>query len=100
MSVGFSVIEEYEQALARADDGSAADVARLLADDVVVLTNFGIGDGVEAASAALTGPRLAGLVQGARWSEPIVDGDRIVVRTSQPAGCANRRPGVRVLVRR
>jgi hypothetical protein len=86
VSVGFSVIEEYEQALARADNGSAAEVARLLTDDVVVLTNFGIGDGVEAASAALTGPRLAGLVQGARWSEPIVDGDRIVVRTSQPAG--------------
>jgi hypothetical protein len=49
------------------------------------LTNFGRADGVEAASTTLTGSRLAGIAAGARWSEPNVDGDRIVVTASQPA---------------
>jgi hypothetical protein len=81
-----SAIEAYERALARADDSSAAEVAQLLAADVVALTNFGRADGIEAASAALTGSRLTGLASGARWSEPNVDGDRVVVTASQPAG--------------
>jgi hypothetical protein len=85
VSVRISAIEAYERALARADDRAAEDVAGLLATDVVVLTNFGRADGIEAASAALTGSRLAGLASGARWSEPDVDGDRIGVTALQPA---------------
>lgn len=85
MSVRISAVEAFEQALSRADDRAGADVARLLATDVVALTNFGRAEGVEAAIEVLTGSRLAGFATGARWSEPEVDGDRVVVTASQPA---------------
>ncbi len=86
MNVRISAIEAYQRALERADDRSAADVARLLTADVVALTNFGRADGAEAPSTTLTGSRLTALASGARWSQPEMDGDRIVVIGHQPVG--------------
>ena len=83
VSVRISAIEAYERLCASRRDlgrrrGPAAGA------DVVALTNFGRADGAEAARATLAGAPLAGLVSRAQWSEPEVDGDRIMVTASLP----------------
>lgn len=82
-----SAVAAYEAALSSPDDNTAKAVASVLADDVVVETNFGRAEGIEAALALLTEPRTASLVAGARWSPPSADRNRVVV-TATPAGPA------------
>jgi hypothetical protein len=83
-----SAVAVYQAALASPDhDAAAKAVARVLSDDVVVETNFGRAEGIEAALALLAEPRTASLVAGARWSPPLADGDRRVV-TATPSGPA------------
>jgi hypothetical protein len=65
-------------------EGGTGAVAGILTDDVVVLSNFGRADGVDAAAALLVDPRIAGFVSGGRWSEPAVQGDTVVVTVIQP----------------
>jgi hypothetical protein len=82
-----SAVNTYLTALTSPDDASTRAVAGVLADDVVVDTNFARAEGTEAATALLREPRIAGLAAGARWSEPSVSGDRVSV-TLTPAGPA------------
>jgi len=80
-----SAVEAYTAALMRPDEGSSGLVAGLLTEDVVVQTNFGRAEGVEAAVALLREPRTAGLLAaGARWSEPTANGDRVAVTADLP----------------
>jgi hypothetical protein len=79
--------EAYAKALGTSDDSALKAVASLLADDVVVETNFGRAEGAEAAVALLSEPRTAGLVAGATWSAPEAEGDRLIV-TATPSGPA------------
>jgi hypothetical protein len=80
-----SAAEIYTNALGSSDDSALKAVASVLADDVVVETNFGRAEGAEAAVALLSEPRTAGLVAGAAWSPPAADRGRLVVRAT-PAG--------------
>jgi hypothetical protein len=77
-------IESYRTALVSSNDGSAAAVAGVLADDVVVLTNFGRADGIDAAATLLVDPRIAAFVSGGQWSEPVIQGSAVVVTVTQP----------------
>jgi hypothetical protein len=80
-----SAVEAYTAALMSPDEASSGLVAGVLAEDVVVQTNFGRAEGVEAAVALLREPRTVGLLAaGARWSEPTVDGDRVAVIVELP----------------
>lgn len=84
--------EEIAQALTAllsGGDGAAkAAAGGLLADDIVVETNFGRAEGAQAAVALLAEPRIAGLVTGVRWSAPAADGDRVTA-TGTPSGPAS-----------
>jgi len=81
----FAAVEAYRAALGSTDDDAARAVAGVLADDVVVQTNFGRAEGSAAAVALLREPRTAGLVAGgARWSPPTTDGDRVLVTATLP----------------
>jgi hypothetical protein len=82
-----SAVEAYRNALGSTDDAAAKALTGVLADDVVVESNFGRAEGIEAALALLREPRIAGLAAGARWSQPSADGDRVVV-TATPSGPA------------
>ncbi len=80
MTARSAAVEAYTTALMRSGEDSSGLVGRVLTEDVVVQTNFGRADGVEAAVALLREPRTAGLLAaGARWSEPTADGDRVTV---------------------
>jgi len=74
-------VEAYQNAMSRPGDATAAALAALLSDDVVVQTGFGKAEGVDAALALLREPRMAGLLAaGAQWSPPSADGGRSTVR--------------------
>jgi hypothetical protein len=83
-----AAVEAYTAALIKQDEDSAGPVARVLADDVVVQTNFGRAEGVEAAVALLREPRTAGLLAGGRWSQPAADGDRVAITVAAPPTAA------------
>lgn len=80
-----SAAEAYTNALGSSDHTAVKAATSVLADDIVVETNFGRAEGIEAAIALLAEPRTGGLVAGAAWSPPSPDGDRVVV-TATPAG--------------
>jgi Pyridoxamine 5'-phosphate oxidase len=82
-----SAVAAYQAALSSPGNDTAKAVARVLAEDVVVETNFGRAEGIDAALALLSEPRTASLVAGARWSPPSADGSRVTV-TAIPAGPA------------
>lgn len=86
MTDQISAVAAYQAALASPDDDTKA-VASVLAQDVVVETNFGRAEGIEAALALLGEPRAASLTAGARWSPPLANGSRVTV-TATPAGPA------------
>jgi Pyridoxamine 5'-phosphate oxidase len=80
-----AAVEAYTTALMRSGEDSSGLVAGVLTEDVIVQTNFGRAEGVEAAVALLREPRTAGLLAaGARWSEPTADGDRVAVIAELP----------------
>jgi hypothetical protein len=80
-----AAVEAYLTALGSTDENQAKALGPALADDVLVQTNFGKGQGREAALALLREPRTAGLVAaGVRWSGPASDGDQIVVTGTLP----------------
>jgi hypothetical protein len=66
-------VEAYKTALVNPDDETRAAAVGFLADDVVIWTNFGKAEGVEAAEGLLKEGRAAGLVSGAEWSELAVE---------------------------
>ncbi len=75
----------YQNALTAGGDGAANAVAGVLAPDVVVETNFGRAEGPDAVVDLLAEPRTVGLLAaGVRWSEPSIEGDRIVVIARLP----------------
>lgn len=85
MSQRTAAVEAYLAALGAAEGSAARALAPVLADDILVQTNFGRAQGREAAIAQLTEPRTAGLVAaGVRWSAPHTDAGRIVVTGSLP----------------
>lgn len=78
-----TALQAYQNAIVR---GEHDGVAGYLADDVVVETNFGRAEGLEAAVALLREPRMAGLLAaGSHWSEPAANGDVITVTAELPA---------------
>ena len=78
-----TAVEAYQNAIVKGEDDG---IAGHLADDVVVETNFGRAEGVEAALALLREPRMAGLLAaGPPWSEPTANGDAITVTPQLPA---------------
>jgi hypothetical protein len=80
-----AAVDAYLVALGTADESVARAAGAALADDVLVQSNFGKGEGREAAIALLREPRTAGLVgAGVQWSAPTSDGDRIVVTGTLP----------------
>lgn len=89
MSDQLAAVEAYKNALTCAGgadtDAAAQAVAAVLADDVVVQTNFGKAVGVPEAIAMLREPRTAGaLAAGADWSAPSVEGNRVLVTARLP----------------
>jgi hypothetical protein len=80
-----AAVDAYLAALGTADESKARALGSVLADDILVQTNFGRAQGREAAIAQLTEPRTAGLVAvGVRWSAPHADANRIVVTGTLP----------------
>ncbi|HEX5587738.1 MAG TPA: hypothetical protein VFZ17_10545 [Acidimicrobiia bacterium] len=79
-------VDAFVTALRDATDESRAAAQALLADDVEVFSPFGVGTGAEAGAAALTNPRVLGLLRGADWSAPERDGDALVVTATAAAG--------------
>jgi Pyridoxamine 5'-phosphate oxidase len=80
-----AAVEAYLAALGTADESVARAVGPVLADDILVQTNFTRALGRDAAIAQLTEPRTAGLVAaGVRWSAPHPGADRIVVTGTLP----------------
>jgi Pyridoxamine 5'-phosphate oxidase len=80
-----AAVEAYLAALGTADESVARAVGPVLADDILVQTNFARAQGADAAIEQLTEPRTAGLVAaGVRWSAPHADADRIVVTGTLP----------------
>jgi SnoaL-like domain/Pyridoxamine 5'-phosphate oxidase len=83
MSDRITAVEAYRSAIVTGDDDS---VAGYLADDVVVETNFGRAEGVQAVLALLREPRIAGpLAAGPHWTEPAESGDTVMVTAQLPA---------------
>jgi SnoaL-like domain/Pyridoxamine 5'-phosphate oxidase len=83
MSDRITAVEAYCSAIVKGDDDS---VAGYLADDVVVETNFGRAEGVQAVLALLREPRIAGLLAaGPHWTEPAESGDTVTVTAQLPA---------------
>jgi hypothetical protein len=83
MSDRMTAIEAYRSAIVQGDDDS---VAGYLAGDVVVETNFGRAEGVQAVLALLREPRTAGLLAaGPHWAEPTENGDTVTVTAQLPA---------------
>jgi hypothetical protein len=78
-----SAVDAYKNAVVTGNSGA---VAAHLSDDVVVETNFGRAEGADAALALLREPRIAGLLGGARWSEPSADGGAVLVTAELPEG--------------
>jgi hypothetical protein len=72
-----SAVEAYKSALVTADDSVREAAAGVLTDEVVILTNFGVAEGKDAAVELLKNPRTSGFLAGASWSEPVEDGDRL-----------------------
>jgi hypothetical protein len=72
-------VEAYTNAFIKADDVSASAASQFLADDILVLTNFGVAEGKQATEELFKSSRTGTLLVGATWSEPIVDRDRVVV---------------------
>jgi hypothetical protein len=56
-----------------------AALSDLLADDVVMLTNFGKADNKTGALGLFKNPIVSGFLAGATWAEPTVDGDTVTV---------------------
>ena len=82
MSDRITAVEAYQNGIVKGDDDG---VARYLADDVVVETNFGRAEGVDAALALLHEPRTAGLLAaGPQWSAPAERGDTVTVTAELP----------------
>jgi len=79
-----SAVEAYQAALSSPDAAATEAVTGVLADDVVVETNFGRAEGIDAALALLAEPRIAGLAAGASWSPPSTDRNRVVVTATPP----------------
>jgi hypothetical protein len=83
MSDQFSAVEAYRNALVTGDFDA---IAGHLTDDVVLETNFGRAEGIEATLALLREPRTTGLLaSGARWSDPVTSGDSVTVTATLPA---------------
>jgi hypothetical protein len=77
-----SAVEAYQNALVK---GDVDTVAGHLAADVVVETNFGRAEGVEAALALLREPRVGGLLtSAAQWSDPVSTADSVTVTAALP----------------
>jgi len=84
-----TAVAAYTTALMQPDENNSGLAGSMLAEDVIVETNFGRAEGVEGAVALLGEPRTAGLLAaGAQWSEPAADGDRITVTAALPPGAA------------
>jgi Pyridoxamine 5'-phosphate oxidase len=79
-----AAVEAYKSALIHPDATSVAAVRDLLSDDIVVVTNFGGAEGVEAAVAFLSEPRTAGFAAAAHWSEPTEQGDSVAITAALP----------------
>lgn len=80
MPARIEAVAAYTRALVDSSDAAVRAVAGVLADDVVVQTNFGRADGPDAVVALLQEPRIARLLAaGAQWSAPAADGDRVIV---------------------
>jgi limonene-1,2-epoxide hydrolase len=78
-------VEAYTKALGNSDQAAARAVAGVLADDVVVQSNFGHAEGPDAAVALLQERRTTRLLaDGAEWSAPSADGERVTVTASLP----------------
>jgi Pyridoxamine 5'-phosphate oxidase len=85
MTDRFEAVGAYQAALTFPDESAAEALRHVLADDVVVQTNFGRADGIGAAIALLREPRVGGLLAGgAAWSVPAAEGDRVVVTARLP----------------
>ncbi len=85
MSNQIAAVEAYARALTDPGDDATRAVTAVLADDVVVQTNFGKAVGVPEAVALLREPRTAAaLAAGAHWSAPSADGSRVVVTARLP----------------
>ena len=85
MSPQTAAVDAYLAALGTADESVAHALGPVMADDILVQTNFGLAQGREAAIAQLTEPRTAGLVSaGVRWSAPRTDAERVVVTGTLP----------------
>jgi len=83
MSDRIAAVEAYTTAIVKGDGDS---VAGYLADDIVVETNFGRAEGIEAVLTLLREPRTAGLLAaGPHWSAPAASGDTITVTAELPA---------------
>jgi len=83
MSDRLTAVEAYRSAIVKGDDDG---VAGYLADDVVVETNFGRAEGVQAVLALLREPRITGLLAaGPHWTEPAENGDTVTVTARLPA---------------
>jgi hypothetical protein len=82
-----SAAQTYIRALGATDASAVKAVAGVLADDIVVETNFGRAEGIEEAVTLLAEPRIAALIAGATWSPPSPDGGGLVI-TATPAGSA------------
>ena len=82
MSDRIAAVEAYTTAIVKGDGDS---VAGYLADDIVVETNFGRAEGIEAVLTLLREPRTAGLLAaGPHWSAPAASGDTITVTAGLP----------------
>jgi Pyridoxamine 5'-phosphate oxidase len=81
-------VAAYTTALMKPDEDSGL-VASVLAEDVVVQTNFGRAEGLEAAIAFLREPRTAGLLAaGVQWSQAAAADDRVAVTATLPPTAA------------
>ncbi|MBO0838183.1 MAG: pyridoxamine 5'-phosphate oxidase family protein [Actinobacteria bacterium] len=85
MTDRIAAVDAYTSALMQPDEATIRAVASVLADNVIVQTNFGRAEGKEAAVALLNEPRTAGLIAaGAQWTRPTADGDRVAVTATLP----------------
>lgn len=90
MTDRIAAAQAYTTALARQDQDSVRVVRGVLADNVVVETNFGRAEGAEAAVALLREPRTAALLAaGAEWSQPAANGDSVTVTATLPPAAAS-----------
>ncbi len=85
MTDQLAAVEAYVKALTDPGEAATQAVAAVLADDVVVQSNFGKAAGPQEAIALLREPRTAAaLAAGAQWSAPSADAGRVVLTARLP----------------